>query len=327
MRYPRPLVPGDTIGITATSSGVEPAFEGRLEAAVSVLRGRGFEVALGECLLGAGHISASAPDRAAEFMRMMLDPRIRAIVPPWGGETGIDLLSLLDFDALAGAEPTWYAGYSDTSTLLTPLTLLTGSASLHGGNLMDVTESLPAGLSSWLDVASLPAGAADAGVSASAGAGAVIRQSSPTGGWSRLGSGSGPVEVTGRMIGGCIETLANVAGTPFASREAIRALGPTIVYVEACEDGAYSICRQLHGMRLAGFFDTAVAVLVGRTSAPDSKTLTQREAVVDALGMLGLPIIADVEIGHAGPQLTVVNGAVGRLVLDGGTQVLEQTLA
>lgn len=321
MRYPRPLVPGDTIGITATSSGVEPAFEGRLEAAVSALRGRGFEVELGECLLGDGHISASAPERAAEFMRMMLDPRIRAIVPPWGGETGIDLLSLLDVDALAGAEPTWYAGYSDTSTLLTPLTLLTGSASLHGGNLMDVTESLPAGLSSWLDVASLAAVAADAG------AGAVVRQASPTGGWSRLDSGSGPIEVTGRMIGGCIETLANVVGTPFASREAIRALGPTIVYVEACEDAAYAICRDLHGMRLAGFFDTAVAVLVGRTNAPDSKTLTQREAVVDALGMLGLPIVADVEIGHAGPQLTVINGAVGRLVLDGGTQVLEQTLA
>ncbi|MFF1633727.1 S66 peptidase family protein [Leifsonia sp. NPDC058248] len=311
MRYPRPLAPGDTIGVTATSSGVEPDFETRLDDAVRMLRRSGYDVVLGDCLRGGSHVSAPAVDRAAELMRMLLDPGIRAVVPPWGGETGIDLLPLLDFDALAAAEPTWFAGYSDTSTLLTPLTLLTGAATLHGANLMELAASRPPEFASWPDIASL-------------GAGAVVRQTSPTRGWKRLDGGEGDLDVSGRMIGGCIETLAHVAGTPFGRTST---LGPAIVYVEACEDGAYSICRSLHGMRLAGFFDTAVAVLVGRTSAPDSPTLTQSEAVLDALGMLGVPIVSEVEVGHVAPQLTLVNGSLGRLVWSDGDRFLEQTLA
>lgn len=68
---------------------------------------------------------------------MLTDPRMRAGVPPWGGEGALELLSLLDFDAIGAAEPTWLVGYSDTSTLMLPLTLRTGVATLHAPNLMD----------------------------------------------------------------------------------------------------------------------------------------------------------------------------------------------
>jgi len=96
--------------------------------------------------------------------------------------------------------------------------------------------------------------------------------------------------------------------------------------VEAGGDDAYTICRNLHGMRLAGFFDAANAVLVGRTRAPDTPTLSQYDAVLDALGGLGVPLVADVECGHVPPYLSLVNGALGRLRLDGDTGSLTQTL-
>ena len=103
--------------------------------------------------------------------------------------------------------------------------------------------------------------------------------------------GGGRLDVTGRLIGGCAETVANLAGTPYGD---VRAWAedldePTIVYVEACEEHAINICRYLHSLRLAGWFDRAAAVLVGRTSAPDHEDLTQREAVLDALGPAGRP--------------------------------------
>ena len=100
----------------------------------------------------------------------------------------------------------------------------------------------------------------------------------------------------------------------------------TLVYIEAAGDEATAICRYLHGMRLAGFFDGAAAVLVGRTGAKDSPTLTQSEAVLDALGTLGVPIVGDVECGHVPPQLPIVNGAIGRLVFSESAQYLDQTL-
>lgn len=98
------------------------------------------------------------------------------------------------------------------------------------------------------------------------------------------------------------------------------------MYVEAAEDDAATICRNLHGMRLAGFFTGANAILVGRTSAPDTASLTQDEAVLDALGGLGVPIIADVECGHVPPYLPLVNGARARVVCTRDHHKITQTL-
>jgi len=378
IRYPRPLRPGDTVGVTAPSSGVGEQHRGRLDHAVAWLRAQGYEVELGACLDGASHVSAPVQERAAELQRMLTDPRVRVVIPPWGGETAIDVLPHLDLDAISAAEPTWVVGFSDISTILTPLTLLTGWATVHGTNLMDSPYEVPAPLLSWLDVVTAPAGS-------------TLRQSSPgvhratgwddwtadptvsqhtwdgTGGWRRIDAGGGggagagagagdnragagdgvgsegegeAFEVTGRIVGGCIETQSGIAGSRYGRTAALRGAGGAdgaggaggatddlIVYVEAAGDDALSICRRLHGMRLAGYFDGAVAVLVGRTKALDSPTLTQTEAVLDALGTLGVPIIADVECGHVPPYLLLVNGALGRLVWSENERFVEQVLA
>lgn len=339
IRYPQPLVPGDVIGVTAPSSGVPEPLTGRLDFAVQQLRDRGFVVDVGDCMDGSTHVSAPVEQRARELMRMLLDPKIKAVVPPWGGVTAIDLIPHLDFDALASADPTWLVGYSDISTLLTPITLRAGMATLHGSNLLDTPYRVPAPLMSWIDIAALPTGTS-------------FRQASPgvyrvndwddwenrpeiaeqtwngTGTWERLDNGQDKVSVTGRLIGGCIETLANLAGTPYLNTETLRTdpNGSLIVYVEASSVNATTICRHLHGLRLAGFFDGAKAILVGRTGAPDSPTLTQTEAVLDALGMLGIPIISNVECGHVPPQLPIINGAHGHLVFNENAQYLEQKL-
>ncbi|GAA4896552.1 S66 peptidase family protein [Streptomyces coeruleoprunus] len=340
IRYPQPLRAGDRIAVTSPSSGVDKGLRERLDVAVRVVESRGYEVVLGSCMDGSGHVSAPAAERAAELTRMLADPSIAAVVPPWGGETAIDLLPLLDWDLLRDAEPTWFVGFSDISTLLTPLTLLTGHATLHGNNLMDTPYRVPQGLLSWLDVVTTPAGGSftqtPPGRHRASGwddwrADPEIGEYTldSVGTWTRL-DGDGDVEVEGRLIGGCVETLCHVAGTPYGDVSAFaRAHAPEglLVYVEASEDNAFSICRALHGMRLAGFFDAANAVIVGRTSAPGRDSLTQHEAVLDALGPLGVPIVADVECGHVPPYLPLVNGARARLVHTATRRELVQTLA
>ncbi|CAL9654956.1 LD-carboxypeptidase [Streptomyces cellulosae] len=339
VRYPSPLRPGDRVGVTSPSSGVPDALSARLEVAVHDIRARGYEVVVGKCMDGSGHVSASAADRASELMSMLTDPTIRAIVPPWGGETAIDLIPLLDWDRLREAEPTWVVGFSDMSTLMTPLTLLTGTATLHGNNLMDTPYRVPEGLLSWLDIAAAPPGASftqtppgrhrTVGYDDYAAFPDVREYTLDTqGGWTRL-DGTGDVDVEGRLIGGCVETLCNLAGTPCLDMPAFaRDMAPDglLLYVEVCDSDAFTVCRNLHGMRLAGFFEGANAILVGRTAAPDSRSLTQHEAVLDALGSLNVPIIADVECGHVPPYMPIVNGAYGRVVHAAGRSELTQTL-
>jgi muramoyltetrapeptide carboxypeptidase LdcA involved in peptidoglycan recycling len=311
----------------------------RLAVAVRDVEARGYEVVTGRCMDGSGHVSAPAADRAAELTAMLTDPGIRAVVPPWGGETAIDLLPLLDWDRLRAAEPTWVVGYSDMSTVMTPLTLLTGAATVHGNNLMDTPYRVPEGLVSWLDVVAAPPGhrftqtpperhrATGRDDYAEHPDVRTFTLDTP-GRWTRL-DGGGDVDVEGRLIGGCIEMLSNLAGTPYLDTSAFaRTHAPEglVVYVEAGGDDAFAICRNLHGMRLAGFFEAANAVLVGRTPAPDTVSLTQRQAVTEALGTLDVPIVADVECGHVPPFLPLVNGARARVVHTPTRSELTQTL-
>jgi muramoyltetrapeptide carboxypeptidase len=312
IRFPAPLRSGDCVGVTSPSKGVERRERDHLEQAVRAVRNRGYDVVIGECMDGTSHISAPAEERAAELMAMLTDPRIRAVVPPRGGETAIDLLPFLDWDSVAAADPTWFVGFSDISTLLLPMTLRTGIATLHTNNLMNTPYKLSGQVLTWPDIIAF-------------GPGASFTQS---GRWVRL-DGDGPADVTGRLVGGCIEAVRHLAATPqgdvarFARQHAPEGL---IVYLEAAGDDAFSVCRSLHGMRLAGFFAEAKAILVASTFAPDSPTLTQQEAVVDALARVGVPIIAEVGCGHVPPYVPMVNGALGHLRFGTGSATLTQSL-
>lgn len=334
LQFPAALRRGDRIGVTSPSAGVGGPAAARIDFSVDWLRGAGFDVVVGHSMDGAGITAGPAADRAAELTEMLCDPTIRCVVPPWGGETAIDLLDLLDWDALAAAVPTWVVGFSDLSTILVPLTTRLGWATVHGDNLADTPYEVPDGLLSWLDVVSGtgPHVQRDSGLIADwwsfeEDAQATRWKPAGQGRWELHGAES--LHVTGRLIGGCVETVCNLAGTPYGDVAAFgrqHAEEGLIIYLEAAGDDAATICRNVHGLRLAGWFVDARAVLVGRTGAPDHPKMTQREGVLDALSRLHLPIVFDVEIGHVPPHLPLVNGALATVTVNGSTREIRQRL-
>ena len=192
LRFPAPLRHGDRIGVTSPSSGVDGHAAARIDFGVGWLREAGFEVVVGDQMDGTGITAGPAAARAAELTAMLCDPTIRCVVPPWGGETAIDLVDLLDWDALAAAEPTWLVGFSDLSTVLLPITTRLGWATVHGDNLADTPYDVPDGLLSWLDVVAGPARTCSG-----------TRASSPTGGRSRTTRGPRPGSGSVRGGGPC----------------------------------------------------------------------------------------------------------------------------
>lgn len=338
IRYPRPLVAGDLVGVATPSSGVPASLHDRLDAALDAVAAHGFRTRVGELARVDGVTSGPPEARAAELTEMMTDPSVRAVIPPWGGDLAVDLLDRLDVDALA-VDPTWLIGYSDLSTLMTPLTLATGIATLHGANLMDTPYELPVEFSSWVDVVTAPAGAT---LVQSA---APRRRIRPWGPWAteprtrddayeeptrwRRLDGDDPVTVTGRLIGGCLETIALLPGTPygdldgFARRHAPEGL---LVYLEAAEADTLETARLLHRLRLAGWFDHANAVLIGRTPAPESPGYPRLQALTDTLGGLGIPVLYDADVGHEPPQLPLVNGALAEVEWDAASARITQRL-
>ncbi len=332
-RFPRPLAPGDRIAVTSPSSGVGDELRPRVEASIASLRARGFEVVVGDCMGDDRVVSAPKERRAAELVAMLSDPDVAAVVPPWGGETAIDLLDQVDWDALADVEPTWLVGWSDVSTVLLPLTLRTGWATLHGWNLADSAYTAPDGLLHWVDlvaatgeVTQTSPGLTREGWDDYAGHPEVATMTlDRPARWSVLGGGD--ADVSGVLIGGCLEVVSPMAGTPYADVPAFgraHADEGLLVYFEACEHGAYDVARALHGLRLAGWFEHAHGVLIGRTPAPGSEKMTQHQAVADALGMLEVPVVLDADIGHTQPFLGVFNGASARVTVTGGVGVVTQ---
>ena len=336
IRYPAPLRPGDTVGVTAPSSGVGDALRPRLDHNVRWLRERGYEVWVGECLGDDRVVSAPKEQRAAELTAMLRDPTVRAVVPPWGGELAIDLLDQLDWDELATLEPTWLVGYSDLCSLLLPFTTVLGWATVHGTNLMDTAYRTPEGLRHWTELVSGP-GPFDqvsparhrVGTWDDYRADPAVEELTldGTGSWEVVGGGG--LDVTGRLVGGCVEIVSLLAATPYGD---VRGFGRAntdeglVVFLEVAEADPATVARSLHALRLAGWFEEANAVLVGRTPAPDGDRLTQREAVLDALSVLDVPVVLEADIGHTQPWMPLVTGASARVVVEGDHAEVTQTL-
>src|SRR5699024_5283673 len=186
-------------------------------------------------------------------------------------------------------------GFSDIATIITPLTLIAGWATIHSNNLIDTPYRTPEGLEDWLDIVAMdPSSTFNQTPPRVHRQGYVHYVEHPeedeyvletTGSWTRLDSLGGDLDVRGSLIGRCIETLTNLAGTRYLDTARLAGLGDgLLVYVEAAGHVAATICRHLHGMRVNGVFDRAAAVLVGRTYATAIDTLTRHEAGVDAPG-------------------------------------------
>jgi muramoyltetrapeptide carboxypeptidase len=340
--YPKPIQKGSCIGVTAPSSGVKPEDEARLNLALNHLEQRGFRYREGKCLRGdKKSVSAGAQERARDFVSLWLDPSTDMIFPPWGGEFLINLLDKLDFEQLAGTRAKWVQGYSDTSTLLFALTTITGISTVHGLNLMDsILENDDSLTSKSFDWLALSAGAKFEQASSpyfqtefedySKDVHAKFKLEHKTT-WKNF-KGEERITLEGRIIGGCLDTLRNLVGTPygdiprFASRFKDCGL---ILYLENAGTTPAEVCRTLWNMRFAGWFEVVSGIVFGRSAAPDATTpeeLSYEDAIEDALARTDLPIILDADIGHRPPQLMIFNGSMAQIESSHGRGKLIQAL-
>ena len=327
IRFPKPLISGDTIAIIAPSSGVSTEFQARLDLAIQMLKNRGYKVIEGKYLRSQyKNTSADKMLRAQELTEFLLDPEIKAIMPPWGGELAIELLELIDFAQLKQVQPKWFSGFSDLSTLHVPLTTISGWATLHGPNLMELAakELDPTTEKIW-SVLESPQGT-------------VIEQQSSQAyhieknnwhiqpdatwnlthhtQWKRLDGDTTPIHFSGRFIGGCLETISRLAGTAFANIpqfcERYKNEG-VILYFENPEYHPCELVRSLNSLKMHGWFNQLTGIMIGRSAAAEVENPNQLNylgALKTALSHLTIPILYDVDIGHVPPQISLINGAL-----------------
>jgi muramoyltetrapeptide carboxypeptidase len=327
IKVPPPIVPGDTIGVTAPSAGVRQALRPRFDFCAARIRARGFNLRFGQCLFSEGVVSASPQARARELMAMLTDDFVHAVMPPWGGDLLIEILPLLDFDAIARSTPKWYIGWSDCTTFMLPLLTHAGWLSLHGMNFMDSAFHPGPGAVWWRDVVAMSAG--DAFTQQSFSHFQSTRRDyadfpqvdayeldTPTR-WRVLGP-ERDLALSGRLIGGCADVLSRLVGTPYDRVERFthscsESGEGAIIYLENCEMNSLDAARCWNQFKLAGWFRYASALIIGRSEARTWDIYSQHQAIADAFGDLPIPVLYDVDFGHQAPQHLIVNGAQSRV--------------
>jgi len=344
VNFPKPLAPGDLIAVTAPSAGVTGPALARLDLILEQLRARGYRVVEGQCLRSE-HKDASAPleQRAREFDYFLRDRNVSAIFPPWGGELATELLDLLDFKALREVAPKWLLGYSDVSTLQVPLTLVSGWATAHGPNLMDLvpaqTDELTTGCLPLLERdLTAPVEQFSSFLYQTDFIPFTVRFDTPFNPtkrtlWKRLDGSTDPASFSGHLIGGCLDTVAWLAGTRFGDVPAfVRECGDegVVLFLENVEMSPTGLVRALLSLKRHGWFDGLAGLMIGRSAGPQPESengLQYAEALVTVLSDTGAPVLYDVDIGHHPPQVTLINGAFAQVNFAGGKGSVVQARA
>lgn len=267
--------------------------------------------------------AASPRERADDLNLAFRDPEARLVLASIGGDDSMLLLPHLDADA-ARRDPKVVMGYSDTTTLLVWLARL-GVVSFHGPSVMAGIAQAAALPERFLDhvrrvlfdaeaVAYAPYGAfcegyPDWGDPANAGRINPLRPDTGPRWLQGRGTHAGP------LLGGCLEVLEFLRGTPWLPLDAATWDG-RVLFFETSEEAPppRAVKRMLRSYGIAGVFDRVAAVLVGRPrDYPDDRKRTLDaivlEVVAGEFGRSELPIVTNLDFGHTDPQWILPLGA------------------
>ncbi len=322
MIFPPFLKPQDLIGVTAPSAGIAAEDHAAFDLSLSRIRAMGYRVCETASVRSGGIVSAAADVRANELSALLRDPAVSMVWCASGGDFLLDMLPFVDFEA-AVKHPKWVQGYSDPTSLLYTLTTRHDIATVYGANAGGFDEeTIPAHAQYALNLlgGTLPPQHSfetfthrfrDEGEQA-------VVWETPRGDFS----------ATGRLLGGCLDCLSDILGTPYDGTadfvERYRADG-IVWYFDIFALSAEATYRTLWRMRECGWFDTARAVMVGRVCFPSSfMDLSYREMIEQALP--DVPLVLEADVGHVPPRMTMINGALATLEAKDGKGTLTMRL-
>jgi muramoyltetrapeptide carboxypeptidase len=275
---PPALQSGDTVGIVAPASNINPEL---LQAGCAALRELGYKPFYFDSIFERDiYFAGSAARRARELEEMFVRDEVRAIICARGGYGSNYLLNVIDLKKIQ-AHPKIFVGYSDLTSLLTYLTDAAGLTVFHGPMVTkDFAQADGVDLNSWQralhgssewsldlesDVKSLATGTAQ-----------------------------------GILYGGCLSILVASLGTPYEIRTA-----GTILFIEDIAAKPFQIDRMLMQLKLAGKLTDIRGIIFGemvdcRQNQDKNKDqgYTLEEVVMRVVGDLRVPIAFGLRSGH-----------------------------
>ncbi len=326
---PPKLQPGDTIGIVSPSWGGAGIFPHRVELGTNYLRSLGFKVKIGQHALNhQGYVSDTAANRVQDIHDMFADPEIKAIIATVGGDHSCHLLPHLDF-SLIRDNPKIFMGYSDITVLNIAIWKMTGLVTLNGPALLTDFAEFPRMLdyteTSFLQTLGQPQAVGP--INPSPWWTEEIldwrqkkdlerpRKLSPSPGWSWLKPG----QARGNLVGGCLESLEHLRGTPYWPD-----WDEAIFFFETSEEkpSPAEVDGILMDYENMGVLEKLTGLIAGRPMAYSEEEKEKlREVILARTEAYSFPIISDMDFGHTAPQFILPIGC--QAYIDSGQKRFE----
>ena len=316
MYLPDFLKKGDLIGITACSNGILEKEE-RYNKSVAHFKEKGFQIIETDDVRKAG--CAPKEIRARELMELYTNNQVKLIAVASGGDFLSDMLPLIDFETMKN-NPKWLVGSSDPTSLLFTMTTKYDIATIYTPCNMSGfnKEKLHPCLETYFDVIM----------------GKCSKQEkydlceypsfsdefSKEDIWENL---NGDVNEEGMLIGGCIECLKDIIGTPVDHVSAfVEKYKGLIWYFDIFNMTSEGVYNTLNQFKFAGWFNYCKAILFGRVAFPNTFVdKTYQELIKQALP--DTKIIFNFDLGHVAPAFTLINGAQVHIVSNEKEHYLE----
>ncbi len=359
MRYPEFLQNGGTIGFPAPSFGcsTEP-YSTRFDAALERFSEWGYKLNPGpNSRAGEGIGISNTPAKCGkELTDMYLDPANDVLIACGGGELMCEILEHVDLGAMKQATPRWIMGYSDITNIVHPLLTLCDTASIYGpcapafgirelhdsvSSAFDILRGRLSQVHSYdlhekffydeepvaedspepdpLEKYKLTEKSLKAVYDG--------KKYYPSGEY------KGELEFSGRLIGGCMDCLVNLIGTPFEDTKGFldRYEKDGVIWcLESCDLNVFDIRRAMWHMEKAGWFRKGIVkgFIFGRPyNGQDMMGLTHIGSVMPYVEKYEVPALLDADLGHVYPAMPIVVGSIGHVKVSGNDVKLQMEFA
>jgi muramoyltetrapeptide carboxypeptidase len=284
MIAPSPLKLGNKIGLIAPSRKVT---HDDLANSVAILEQWGYQIVFGESLYDEhDQFAGKDEDRADDFIRMIFNPEIKAILCARGGYGTVRILENLDPDLIRN-NPKWIIGYSDITVLHSYFNKVIGCETIHATMPINLKPNLGAN-DSWEKLRQLLNGdLIDYGIAAN--------ELNKTG------------KVNGMLVGGNLSVLYSLRGT-FCDLDT----DDRILFIEDLDEYLYHIDRMMMNLKISGKLKNLKGLIVGAMTEMKDNTIpfgkTAYEIIADAVNDYDYPIAFNFPAGHCEPNLPLILG-------------------
>lgn len=256
--------------------------------------------------------SGSIRERADELNRLIHDPEVKCIMATIGGNNSNSLLPYIDYEALID-HPKIIIGYSDVTALLLGIYAKTDLITYYGpaaaasfGEFLPYSEQT---FGYFCDV--LMEGASRPYVFP-----CPVAWTDEFIDWETQERSKTPVrnqwititpgKASGRLIGGNLNTMEGIWGTPFMPE--IRE-GDILMVEDSLKD-ASTIERSFSLLKCSGVFDRIGGLILGKHEKFDDQGTGRKpfEILQEVMGPVSFPVLADFDCCHTHPMLTMPIG-------------------